>query len=76
MEAWGIWKIYPNADRTEVEDLIRRLAAELRIKPPPLLEDTVELPPDRGQVTAALDKVEPSWQGRGLIDPPTHPPRD
>lgn len=70
MEAPAFWTIYPSADRGEVEDLVRRLAAELGIAPPPLLEDQVALPPDKPRVIAALDSVEPDWRSKPLLLPP------
>jgi hypothetical protein len=70
MEALAFWTIYPSADRDEVADLVLRLADELDIPTPPILEDSVALPPGSQRVTAALDKVEPDWRSRALLLPP------
>jgi len=71
MEALAAWPIEPGADPQEVEDLVSRLAEHMGIPHPETRDGYVLLPANYITVSRALNEVDPAWQKKALITPPT-----
>ncbi|HEV2820827.1 MAG TPA: hypothetical protein VGW11_09995 [Solirubrobacteraceae bacterium] len=65
------WRIERGADRQEVEDLVNRLAEHMGIATPEIRDDYVLLPANYIHVSRALYQVDPAWEEKELIIPPT-----
>jgi hypothetical protein len=72
MEASALWKIQPNADPRSVQDLLARLAQELRMYTPEIIHGKAVALPLEKRVFDALDGLDPEW--RTLLSPPNLPP--
>ena len=70
MDVPAVWTISPEADRDEVEDVLKRLAERLGIPTPEIKDDMVLLPSDYVGVAKALDDVDPDWREKEQITPP------
>ena len=62
-----------SADRDEVAEVVERVAQELNIPTPPLVDDAVAFPSHPEQVATPLDRVEPKWREKALLSPPDSP---
>ncbi len=71
MDAPAAWPIEPGADRQEVDDLVNRLAEHMGIPSPEIMGDFVLLPANYITVSRALNEVDPAWEEKALITPPT-----
>lgn len=70
-DAPAAWNIERGADRQEVEDLVNRLAEHMGIDRPEIRDDVVLLPANYIEVSRALYEVDPAWDEKDLITPPT-----
>lgn len=71
MDVPAAWTIERGADRQEVEDLVSRLAEHMGIPTPEIKDDFVLLPANYINVSRALYEVDPAWEEKDLIIPPT-----